>query len=51
MAYETMTYEVILERMMKRVTDNHPNIDTREGSMLYNALSSLFGTARRSRRA
>jgi uncharacterized phage protein gp47/JayE len=40
MAYELMTYEVILERMINRVADEYPNIDTREGSMLYNALAS-----------
>lgn len=40
MAYEMMTYEVILDRMIKRVSDSYPNIDTREGSMLYNALAS-----------
>jgi uncharacterized phage protein gp47/JayE len=40
MAYELMTYEVILERMIKRVADEYPNIDTREGSMLYNAMAS-----------
>lgn len=40
MAYENMTYEVILQRMMDRVTVNYPNIDTREGSLLFNALAS-----------
>lgn len=39
MAYETMTYEVILKRMMDRVTLMYPNIDTREGSILFNALA------------
>lgn len=39
MAYEDMTYEVILDRMLKRVTDNYPNLDIREGSMIYNALA------------
>lgn len=39
MAYENMTYEVILQRMMDRVTMNYPNIDTREGSILFNALA------------
>jgi uncharacterized phage protein gp47/JayE len=37
MAFEDMTYEFILHRMMKRVTDNTPNLDTREGSVLFNA--------------
>lgn len=39
MAYENMTYEVILKRMMDRVTTDYPNIDTREGSILFNALA------------
>lgn len=39
MAYENMTYEVILQRMMKRVAEQYPNIDTREGSILFNALA------------
>lgn len=39
MAYEMMTYEVILERMIDRVVEQYPNLDTREGSILYNALA------------
>lgn len=39
MAYEEMTYEVILHRMMERVSAQYPNLDTREGSMLFNALA------------
>lgn len=39
MAYENMTYEVILQRMMDRVTAQYPNLDTREGSILFNALA------------
>ena len=39
MAYENMTYEEILTRMMSRVTTNYPNLDTREGSILFNALA------------
>lgn len=39
MAYEEMTYEVILQRMMDRVTASYPNIDNREGSILFNALA------------
>lgn len=39
MAYENMTYEVILSRMMDRVTAQYPNLDTREGSILFNALA------------
>lgn len=39
MAYEHMTYEVILQRMMDRVTAQYPNLDTREGSIIYNALA------------
>lgn len=39
MAYENMTYEVILNRMMQTVTSKYPNLDTREGSVLFNALA------------
>lgn len=39
MVYEGMTYEVLLNRMMDRVTASYPNIDTREGSMIFNALA------------
>ena len=39
MAYENMTYEVILQRMMDRVTTQYPNLDNREGSIIFNALS------------
>lgn len=40
MAYENFTYEAILHRMMNRVTNEYPNLDNREGSMLFNALAS-----------
>ena len=39
MAYESMTYEVILQRMIDRVVAQYPNIDNREGSILFNALA------------
>ena len=39
MIYEDMTYEVILDRMIERVVDSYPEIDTREGSIIYNALA------------
>lgn len=39
MAYEGMTYENILHRMMDTVTTLYPNIDTREGSIIFNALA------------
>jgi uncharacterized phage protein gp47/JayE len=39
MAYEGMTYEVILQRMMDRVTSKYPNLDNREGSIIFNALA------------
>ena len=39
MAYEEMTYEVILQRMMDRVKANYPNLDDREGSIIFNALA------------
>ena len=37
--YEAMTYEVILQRMLERVKDTHPDLDTREGSIIYDALA------------
>lgn len=39
MAYEHMTYEAILQRMMDRVHIAYPNLDTREGSILFTALA------------
>lgn len=39
MAFEDMTYETLLERMIQRVASEYPNLDTREGSMLYNSLA------------
>lgn len=40
MAYENMTYEFILQRMMNRVTSQYPDLDNREGSIIFNALAS-----------
>lgn len=40
MVYEHMTYEVILNRMMNRVTKQYPNLDNREGSIIFNALAA-----------
>ena len=40
MAYENMTYEFMLERMMNHVRQNYPNLDNREGSIIFNALAS-----------
>lgn len=40
MAYENMTYEFILNRMMNRVTSQYPNLDNREGSIIFNAIAS-----------
>lgn len=37
--YEDVTFEVILSRMLDRVLEQNPNIDTREGSIIYNALA------------
>lgn len=37
--YEGMTYEVIMNRLLKNVEDNNSNLDTREGSVVYNALA------------
>lgn len=39
MAFESQTYEVILNRMMGIVSEAYPNLDTREGSILFNALA------------
>lgn len=39
MAYEDMEYEVILDRMLERVVEQYPNLDAREGSIIYNALA------------
>ena len=39
MAYENMTYEAILQRMLSRVTNKYPNLDNREGSIIFNALA------------
>lgn len=39
MAYENLTYDVILERMMDRVLNSYPDLDSREGSIIYNALA------------
>lgn len=39
MAYENMTYEVILDRMINRVIEKYPNLDYREGSLIFNALA------------
>lgn len=38
--YEDLTYEYILERCIQRVMDNYPNLDRREGSMIFNAVAS-----------
>lgn len=39
MAYESMTYEVILKRMLNRVSAAYPTLDIREGSLIFNALA------------
>lgn len=40
MVYEDMTYEYILNRMINRVSTQYPNLDIREGSIIFNALAS-----------
>lgn len=40
MAFEEMTYDFLLDRMLTRISNMYPNLDTREGSMIYNALAS-----------
>jgi uncharacterized phage protein gp47/JayE len=37
--YEEMTYDFILQRMLNRVNSQNANLDTREGSIIYNALA------------
>lgn len=37
--YESITYDVILKRMIDAILAANPNIDTREGSIIYNALA------------
>lgn len=37
--YENVTYELILKRMLERVLSRYPNVDTREGSIIYTALA------------
>lgn len=37
--FEHITYEGLLKRMMDRVLEEQPGIDTREGSVIYNALA------------
>jgi uncharacterized phage protein gp47/JayE len=37
--YENITYEVILQRMIDKVIEGNPHVDTREGSIVYNALA------------
>ena len=40
MAYENLTYPYILARMMERVIKDNPNLDRREGSIIFNGLAS-----------
>lgn len=37
--YEGRTYDYILNRMLDRIKANYPLVDTREGSMIWNALA------------
>lgn len=37
--YEDRTFEFLLNRSIERIKENYPNVDTREGSMIYNALA------------
>ena len=39
MAYENKTYEDILNRMITQIKVQYPNVDTREGSIIFNALA------------
>lgn len=40
MAYEGMTYEFLLDRMLWLITTQYPNLDSREGSILFNAIAA-----------
>lgn len=40
MAYENMTYEYIIHRMIDRITTDYPDLDIREGSIVFNAVAS-----------
>lgn len=37
--YEAVTYDIILQRMIAKVLEQNPNIDTREGSIIFDALA------------
>lgn len=37
--YENITYEIILQRMLNKVVEQDSNLDTREGSIIFNALA------------
>lgn len=37
--YEAYTYEFLLDRALKNAKKNNPSIDTREGSIIYNAVA------------
>lgn len=39
MLYENMTYEHLLNRMINKVLEKYPNLDSREGSIIFNALA------------
>ena len=39
MAFEAMTYDSILQRMIDRVVSTYPNVDVRNGSIIHNALA------------
>lgn len=39
MAYEEVTYEAILQRMIERIKVKYPNLDIREGSLIFDALA------------
>lgn len=40
MAYESMTYETILQGMIDRVAQKYPTVDIREGSIVFDAMAS-----------
>lgn len=39
MAYEDKTYEAIMNSMLSNISTQHPDLDIREGSLIYNAIA------------
>ena len=37
--FENVDYEQIMTRMLDRIRSNYPDLDTREGSLIYTAIA------------